>query len=60
MKTIKPVEQANDAQLRSLAERYAYDADHRKIVHSTLPLLTSERSHLINLLKHNHVSNFAH
>jgi hypothetical protein len=60
MKTIKPVEQASDSQLRSLVRQYAFLMNDKLILalRSTLPLLTVERAQFINLLKLNHVTKF--
>ena len=60
MKTIKPVEQATDSQLRDLASRYQWMQDHRTILQSQLPMLTIERTQILNLLKANHIHQFAH
>lgn len=59
MKTIQPIEQATDQQLRDLCRRFAHFTDLRSKIVSGLPLLTIERAQLINLLKTNHISQFA-
>jgi hypothetical protein len=60
MKTIKPVEQATDSQLRKLAERFHWMAEHKGILQSQLPMLTVERAQIVGLLKINHIHQFAH
>jgi len=60
MKTIKPVEQATDSQLRSLASRFVVVQEDRAIIESGVPMLTTERAQIVNLLKANHVTKFAH
>lgn len=60
MKTVKSVEHATDSQLRGLAARFALCKEDRDIIESRLPMLTVERSQLVNLLKNNHVTQFAH
>jgi len=59
MKTVKPVEQATDSQLRQLTRPYVRHPDDCDMIESLLPMLTTERAHLINLLKTNHVFQFA-
>lgn len=51
----KLVEHATDAQLRALARRFQAPLT---LVESELPLLTAERTQLVNLLKHNNVFQF--
>lgn len=60
MKIIKPVEQATDEQLRQLAERYQWCSEYSDILQSRLPMLTTERAQIVNLLKANHINQFAH
>lgn len=58
MKTAHSVEQATDAQLRQLTRPWAFSAEYKGMVQSQLPLLTTERSNLINLLKSHHINQF--
>ena len=59
MKTIKPIDQASDAQLRELCSRFRNTTDLRNIIQSSLPMLSFERMQLVNFLKHNHIWAFA-
>lgn len=60
MKTIKPLEQATDAQLRALASRYQWMSEYREILQSQLPMLTVERAQIVGLLRTNHIHQFIH
>jgi hypothetical protein len=59
MKTVKPVEQATDSQLRQLARRFQWMEPYRDIIQSQLVMMTVERAQIINLLKSNHIFHFA-
>jgi hypothetical protein len=59
MKTVKPVEQATDSQLRQLTRRFESVSEYSGIIQSQLPLVTTERAQLVNLLKANHIFQFA-
>lgn len=59
MKTIKSVEQATDTQLRQLTRPFEWESEYSGIIQSQLPMLTTERAQLINLLKSNHIFQFA-
>ena len=59
MKTVKPVEHATDSQLRQLTRRFECTSEYSGIIQSQLPMLTTERAQLINLLKANHINQFA-
>lgn len=59
MKTVKPVEHATDSQLRKLTRDFEQVSEYSGIIQSQLPMLTTERAQLINLLKSNHIFHFA-
>lgn len=58
MKTAKSIEHATDEQLRDLALRMQLPTELWMICHSSLPLLSIERTKLRNFLTHNHVVGF--
>lgn len=52
------IENANDAQLRQLAKHWQFQSEYKQLLLSSLPLTTTERSSLVNLLKAHGVFQF--
>ena len=60
MTNLKPVEQADDRQLRFLTRDFDWHPSYCIMIRSQLPLLSVERAQLINLLMSNDIHSFLH